>query len=169
MEGPGQIIPSMMMPIYTGNRIGLMDDTGNSLIDHLHFSIHDRQIIYPGAPLGGSVRPTPMNGEALEDDDSGKCICSTNVETFGAPEMIYPTGFAAQNWVITPVATAVGQAQPTRIQDQTWELLLSGVVLIDMRVGLSHRKNGLFSALAFSMNFKARSRISSSTVSIRLG
>jgi hypothetical protein len=133
MEGPGQIIPSMMMPIYTGNRIGLMDDTGNSLIDHLHFSIHDRQIIYPGAPLGGSVRPTPMNGEALEDDDSGKCICSTNVETFGAPEMIYPTGFAAQNWVITPVATAVGQTQPTKIQDQTWELLLSGVVLIDMK------------------------------------
>jgi hypothetical protein len=133
MEGPGQIIPSMMMPIYTGNRIGLMDDTGNSLIDHLHFSIHDRQINYPGSPLGGSVRPTPMNGEALEDDDSGKCICSTNVETFGAPEMIYPTGFAAQNWVITPVATAVGQAQPTRIQDQTWELLLSGVVLIDMK------------------------------------
>jgi len=47
--------------------------------------------------------------------------------------MIYPTGFAAQNWVITPVATAVGQVQPTRIQDQTWELLLSGVVLIDMK------------------------------------
>ena len=38
-----------------------------------------------------------------------------------------------------------------------------------MRVGLSQRKNGLPSALALSMNLKARSRISSSTVSIRFG
>ena len=38
-----------------------------------------------------------------------------------------------------------------------------------MRVGLSHRKNGLLSAFALSMNFSARSRISSSTVSIRFG
>ena len=38
-----------------------------------------------------------------------------------------------------------------------------------MRVGLSQTKNGLPSALALSMNFKARSRISSSTVSIRFG
>jgi Peptidase family M23 len=133
MEGPGRIIPSIWMPIYTGNRIGLMDDTGNSVIDHLHFSIHDRRIIYPNAPLGGSVRPTPMNGATLNDGDSGKCVCSTNVETFGAPEMIFPTGFAAQNWVITPVANAVGEAPPTSIQDQRWQLLLSGVVLIDMK------------------------------------
>jgi hypothetical protein len=133
MEGPHRIIPSMYMPIWPGNRIGLMDDTGNSVIDHLHFSIHDRRIIYPGAPLGGSVRPTPMNGVTLNDGESGKCVCSTNVETFGAPEMIYPTGFAAQNWVITPVATAAGQMAPGTIQEQTWELLLSGVVLIDFK------------------------------------
>ena len=37
-----------------------------------------------------------------------------------------------------------------------------------MRVGLSQTKNGLSSALALSMNLKASSRISSSTVSIRL-
>ena len=42
-------------------------------------------------------------------------------------------------------------------------------VTMCMRVGLSQRKNGLLSALAFSMNVIARSRISSSTVSIRLG
>jgi len=42
-------------------------------------------------------------------------------------------------------------------------------VTMCMRVGLSHRKNGLLSAFALSMNFKARSRISPSTVSIRLG
>ena len=38
-----------------------------------------------------------------------------------------------------------------------------------MRVGLSHRKNGLLSALALSRNFSATSRISSSTVSMRFG
>ena len=42
-------------------------------------------------------------------------------------------------------------------------------VTMCMRVGLSQQKNGLPSALAFSMNFKARSRISSSTVFIRSG
>ena len=42
-------------------------------------------------------------------------------------------------------------------------------VTMCMRVGLSHRKNGLPSALALSMNLKERSRISSSTVSIRFG
>ena len=38
-----------------------------------------------------------------------------------------------------------------------------------MRVGLSQRKKGLFSAFALSMNLKDKSRISSSTVSIRFG
>ena len=38
-----------------------------------------------------------------------------------------------------------------------------------MRVGLSQTKNGLPSCFALSMNFMARSRISSSTVSIRFG
>src|SRR5437870_3388410 len=38
-----------------------------------------------------------------------------------------------------------------------------------MHVGLSHRKNGLPSALALTSHLKDMSRISSSTVSIRLG
>ena len=42
-------------------------------------------------------------------------------------------------------------------------------VTMCMRVGLSQQKNGLPSFLALSMNFMARSRISSSTVSMRLG
>ena len=42
-------------------------------------------------------------------------------------------------------------------------------VTMCMRVGLSQRKNGLPSALALSMNLNERSRISSSTVSIRFG
>ena len=133
LQGPMRVVPSMWMPIYTGNRIGLMDDTGNSVFSHLHFSIHDRRIVYPNAPRGGSVRPTPMNGVTLEDGDSGKCVCSTNVETFGAKPMIIPTLFAGQNWVITPVATAAGQSPPSAIRDQRWQLVLSGVVLIDMK------------------------------------
>ena len=42
-------------------------------------------------------------------------------------------------------------------------------VTMCMRVGFSHRKNGLPSALALSMNLKLAARISSSTVSIRFG
>ena len=48
-------------------------------------------------------------------------------------------------------------------------ILSERCVTMCMRVGLSQQKNGLPSFLALSMNFKARSRISSSTVSIRLG
>lgn len=133
LEGPRRIPVSMGMAIFTGNRIGLMDDTGLSVLSHLHFSIHDRQILVPGFPRGGSVRPTPMNGIALGDDDSGKCVCSTNVETVGEPPMIFPTGFAVQNFVIVPVATAVGQAPPANIRQQRFHLILSGIVLIDMK------------------------------------
>lgn len=133
LEGPHRIPVSMGMAIFTGNRIGLMDDTGLSFMSHLHFSIHDRRILVPGYPMGGSVRPTPMNGLALGDDDSGKCVCSTNVETVGEPPMIFPTGFAVQSFVIVPVATAAGQAPPANIRQQRFQLILSGVVLIDMK------------------------------------
>ncbi|MGA9581543.1 MAG: M23 family metallopeptidase [Allosphingosinicella sp.] len=133
LQGPGRIDVLPFMPIFTGNRIGRMDDTGNSALSHLHFSIHDRQIVVPGSPRGGSVRPTPMNGLTLEDGESGKCICSTNVETFGEKPMILPSGFAGQNWVIVPVATAAGQPPPANIRDQRWQLVLSGVVLVDMK------------------------------------
>lgn len=133
LQGPNRIPVSKFMTIFTGNRIGQMDDTGYSFMSHLHFSIHDRQILVPGSPRGSSVRPTPMNGVTLEDGDSGKCVCSTNVETFGEKPMILPTGFAGQNWVIVPVATAAGQTQPANITAQRWHMVLSGVVLIDMK------------------------------------
>ena len=42
-------------------------------------------------------------------------------------------------------------------------------VTMCMRVGLSQTKNGLSSLFALSMNLNERSRISSSTVSIRFG
>ncbi len=133
LQGPNRIAVSQLMPIFTGNRIGQMDDTGKSFLSHLHFSIHDRRLVFPGAPLGGSVRPTPMNGVELGDGDSGSCVCSTNVETFGEKPMIIPTGFAGQNWVITPVASAAGQSPPSNIREQRWHLVLTGVVLLDMK------------------------------------
>ena len=42
-------------------------------------------------------------------------------------------------------------------------------VTMCMRVGLIHTKNGLLSLFALSMNLMERSRISSSTVSMRFG
>ncbi len=133
MQGPGKILVSRFMRVFAGNRLALMDDTGKSIGSHLHFSIHDRQLLFPGYTPGRSVRPTPMNGITLEDGDSGKCVCSTNVETFGEKPMIYPTRFAVQNWTITPVATSFGKTPPASSQEQSWQLVLSGVVLIDMK------------------------------------
>ena len=125
LEGPHQIPVSQGMPVVTGTRLGRMDDTGNSILDHLHFSIHD--------PSGGSVRPTPMNGVRLEDGDSGTCVRSTNIEYPGDKPMIEPSRFAGQNWLITPAASAVSDAAPARIQDQTWLLVLTGVAIVDLK------------------------------------
>ncbi len=77
MAGPGMIPVSAGMVAPTGRRLGVMNDTGNSVLDHLHFSIHDTAA---GPGIGPSVRPTPMEGRSLGDRDSGACICSTNVE-----------------------------------------------------------------------------------------
>ncbi len=82
LAGPFMIPVSEMMAVRTGQRLGLMDDTGNSVLDHLHFSIHDRNIPYPNVAYGASVRPTPLNGARLEDGDSGTCVTSTNLEYF---------------------------------------------------------------------------------------
>jgi murein DD-endopeptidase MepM/ murein hydrolase activator NlpD len=133
LEGPFKILVSPMMPIFLGNRIGRMDDTGNSILDHLHFSIHDRNIPYPNVSYGASVRPTPMSGVRLEDGDSNTCVRSTNVEYRGEKPMKEVTTFAGQNWLITPAATAANQAPPNSIQDQKWLLVLSGVGIVDLK------------------------------------
>ncbi|HET6362954.1 MAG TPA: peptidoglycan DD-metalloendopeptidase family protein [Gemmatimonadota bacterium] len=82
LAGPGQVLVSTAMVAPTGRRLGLMNDTGISLIDHLHFSIHDRTL---GPGDGPSVRPSPMNDQTLGDGDSGKCLRSTNRETIVPP------------------------------------------------------------------------------------
>lgn len=47
--------------------------------------------------------------------------------------MKYLTEFAGQNWLITPAALAVGERPPTDIRDQKWLLILSGVVLANLK------------------------------------
>lgn len=82
MQGPFQIPVSCMMPVIVGQRLGLMDDTGNSVLDHLHFSVHDRSLPHPNVSYGRSVRPSPLSGVRLADGDSGRCVASSNVERF---------------------------------------------------------------------------------------
>lgn len=133
LEGPFRVPVSQSMPIRLGTRLGFMDDTGNSILDHLHFSIHDRQLTHPDAAEGRSVRPTPMSGVTLGDSDSNKCVESTNIEYTGENQMIFPKDFAGQNWLITPAALAASESPPASVADQKWLLVLSGVVIIDLK------------------------------------
>ena len=133
MEGPFRIPVSTGMSVRVGTRLGLMDDTGNSVLDHLHFSIHDRQLTYAGAPEGRSVRPTPMSGYTLGDSDSNKCVRSNNIEYKGTNQLIYPSSFAGQNWLIVPVAQAANERPPASVADQKWMLVLSGVANLNLK------------------------------------
>jgi hypothetical protein len=73
LAGPSQVPVLPGMVVREGAFLGLMDDTGNSAIPHLHFSIHNRDVVVGGQPFG-SVRPTPMDGQTLNDNEGGKCI-----------------------------------------------------------------------------------------------
>jgi tetratricopeptide (TPR) repeat protein len=75
LDGPGLIPVSVGMFVRQGARLGLVDDTGLSTSDHLHFSLHDRDL----PPVSNSVRPTPMDGQTLNDWDDGRCMFSTNI------------------------------------------------------------------------------------------
>ena len=133
LEGPFRVPVSTGMSIRLGTRLGFMDDTGNSVLDHLHFSIHDRQLTYPGAPEGRSVRPSPMSGHTLGDSNSNKCIKSNNIDYTGENAVLYPESFAGQNWLITPAAQAVNESAPSSVADQKWILVLSGVANINLK------------------------------------
>jgi murein DD-endopeptidase MepM/ murein hydrolase activator NlpD len=80
LAGPNMLSVSVGMPVVTGQRLGVMNDTGTSVVDHLHFSIHDRNLPFAGSSFGASVRPSPMDGATLGDGDSGKCVLSSNFE-----------------------------------------------------------------------------------------
>ena len=47
--------------------------------------------------------------------------------------MKFLTEFAGQNWLITPAALAVGEPPPKTISDQKWLLVLSGVVIANLK------------------------------------
>jgi len=47
--------------------------------------------------------------------------------------MKFLTNFAGQNWLITPAALAVGEPAPASIHEQKWLLVLSGVVIADLK------------------------------------
>jgi hypothetical protein len=82
MTGPFAIPVSAGQAAPAGLRLGLMNDTGTSVLDHLHFSVHDTTT---GSGIGNSVRPSPLSGVTLGDDDSGTCMRSTNTETIVLP------------------------------------------------------------------------------------
>lgn len=74
LDGPNRIPVLAGQHVLQGTLLGFMDDTGNSMMSHLHFSIHDQ---HNG---GMSVRPNPMDGQSLDDINDGACIVSTNVQ-----------------------------------------------------------------------------------------
>ena len=84
MKGPHLIGVSTNMIIPTGTRLGEINDTGTSVYDHLHFSVHDQNETFTpakfgcnGVRLGTSVPPSPMDGNRPGD---GKCMGSSNVD-----------------------------------------------------------------------------------------
>lgn len=72
LSGPNQLSVSMGANVKTGYQLGKMNDTGTSVVDHLHFSIHDKDA------GNQSIKPSPMDGVTLLEDDSGKLVYSTN-------------------------------------------------------------------------------------------
>ena len=80
LAGPNMLSVSVAMPVITGQRLGQINDTGDSVGDHLHFSIHDQTVPSGNPSRGASVRPTPMDGTSLGDLASGKCVLSSNFE-----------------------------------------------------------------------------------------
>ncbi len=133
LEGPFRIPVSELMPVRVGTYLGPMDDTGSSVLDHLHFAIHDRHLSHPNATEGRSVRPSPMSGVILGDNASNTCVQSTNVDYRGTNQMITPSSFAGQNWLVVPVETAVSQTPPRSVRDQRFMIVLSGVANIDLQ------------------------------------
>ena len=76
LDGPNTIpaCVSVGQWVQQGKTIGLMDDTGNSVIPHLHLAIHD---MHDG---GQSVAIDPLDGQRLRPWlDEGRCCSSTNL------------------------------------------------------------------------------------------
>ena len=72
LQGTTQIPVSPFMYVRQGARLGVMDDTGNSAFDHLHFSMHD---VTNG---DRAAKATPLDGQRLDTADDARCVLSTN-------------------------------------------------------------------------------------------
>jgi hypothetical protein len=79
LEGPNLVPVSVGLYVEQGTVLGMMDNTGFTNYPHLHFSMHDNNSGFI------SVRPTPMDGQTLNDNDDGKCMYSTNVPIYYKP------------------------------------------------------------------------------------
>jgi murein DD-endopeptidase MepM/ murein hydrolase activator NlpD len=64
---------SRLMWVEQGTRLAFMDQTGNSAMPHLHFSLHDRDQGYSSITLDG------MDGNQLHDGNDAQCCSSSNV------------------------------------------------------------------------------------------
>lgn len=72
---PGLYVSKAML-IPQGTPLGYMDDTGHSAFPHLHFSIHQRDLILDGVPYYSI--PQSFDGQYLNDNSDANCVCSTN-------------------------------------------------------------------------------------------
>lgn len=77
---------SLFQYVLMGTPIAQIGSTGNSASPHLHFEMHDRDLLQQNTadPLGASVKPSPMDVDAdgrpqfLNENDEGRCVHSTN-------------------------------------------------------------------------------------------
>jgi hypothetical protein len=79
-------------------------------------------------PFDDKVPPTPTPN--LNVANHGALL---RYREFSSNSTKYLRNFAGQNWVITPAPLAAGESRPTSIHDQKWLLVLSGVVIADLR------------------------------------
>ncbi len=133
----------------------------------------------PGQRRSAGTRKPPSRTVPL-DCANGVCPPSGHVNTSVPLSVVNSTiVFSSSPMVlsvfITMPTSSSNCAIPASSSDQPFSALRMDsyfgerCVTMCMRVGLIHTKNGLLSLLAFSMNLIERSRISSSTVSMRLG
>jgi murein DD-endopeptidase MepM/ murein hydrolase activator NlpD/tetratricopeptide (TPR) repeat protein len=74
LTGKYDVPVSKGQPVKQGSLLGYMDNSGVSVIHHLHFKVRNLH-------TGDSVMPSPMDGQFLTANDGGKCIESKNSET----------------------------------------------------------------------------------------
>ncbi len=78
LDGPGRLTVVNWQWVEQGWVLGMVDDTGSSVHDHLHFEIHDGRLTQTASFYGDSVRLDPIDRDSLGDGSDGTCVVSTN-------------------------------------------------------------------------------------------